>query len=278
VCYDIQTGYERRINEGKHRGVPADQLNALIDEYNKRFDPTYPLPHVLHHVSAFSHPEVGVIHLKGNELVMEPMVWGLIPAWTKDLASAHRLWNQTANARSETMFDKPSFRAAARKRRGIIVIDSFYEHHHFLGKAYPFNVRYADESAMVVAVLWEEWTDKSTGELLKTFSMVTTEGNELMSVLHNSPKLDGPRMPVFLQGEAIAHWLNTPDADDAHLTLVPLCRPLADNELKAYSVKPLRGKGALGNVAEAHAAHSYPELEFDEELKETLAYANNRRP
>ena len=108
------------------------------------------------------------------------------------------------------MFDKPSFRAAARKRRGIIVIDSFYEHHHFLGKAYPFNVRYADESAMVVAVLWEEWTDKSTGELLKTFSMVTTEGNELMSVLHNSPKLDGPRMPVFLQGEAIAHWLGTP--------------------------------------------------------------------
>jgi putative SOS response-associated peptidase YedK len=271
MCYDVQVGYERRIKEGLHRGVPANQINTLIDEYNQRFDPAFPLPHVYHHVSAFAHPEIGVIHLSDGALIMEPMTWGLIPFWVKDRALANKLWNQTPNARSETIFEKPSFRVAARKRRGIIVIDSFFEHHHYGGKAYPFNVRYANGGAMVAAVLWEEWTDKSTGELVKTFSIVTTEGNEMMSVLHNSPKLAGPRMPVFLEGEAITQWLDTPESDDSHLMLLPLCKPLGEKELKAHSVKPLRGKNALGNVPEALAEYVYPELVFDEELQTILS-------
>ena len=259
------------IKDGIRKGAPSDQINELIDEYNQRFDPDNPVPHVYHHVSAFAHPEIGVIHVQDNELIIEPMIWGLIPFWVKDRATAHKLWNQTPNARSETIFEKPSFRAAARKRRGIIVIDSFFEHHHYGGKVYPFNVRYAKGDAMVVAVLWEEWTDKSTGEVLKTFSIVTTEGNEMMSVLHNSPKLKGSRMPVFLQGHAINQWLETLEGDDRHLTLLPLCRPLGEKELKAHSVKPLRGKNALGNVPEAIEEFTYPELVFDEELQTILS-------
>ena len=271
MCYDVQVGHERLIKDGIHSGASSEQINKLIDDYNEKFNPAFPLPNVYHHVSAFTHPEIGVIHKQGGELVIEPMTWGLIPFWVKDRALANKLWNQTPNARAETMFEKPSYRAAARKRRGIIVINSFYEHHHFSGKAYPFNVRYKKGESMVVAVLHEEWKDKETEEVVKSFSIVTTGGNELMSVIHNNPKLKEPRMPVFLEGEAINEWLGTPESSDSHLTLLPLCKPLLSEELTAYPVKPLRGKNALGNIPEAAEQYEYPELVLDTELVDILS-------
>ncbi len=173
-------------------------------------------------------------------------------------------------ARVETMFDKPSFKASARQQRGIIVLDSFYEHHHFNGRVYPFNIKRKDGDALIMAVLWSEWVDKQSGELLKTFSIVTTAGNELMSVIHNNPKKKDARMPVILEGEEINDWLGTPASDDNHLTLIPLCKPLQKDALEAHAVRTLRGKNAVGNVPTATEAFEYPELVFDTELMEVL--------
>lgn len=125
MCYDLETAHLRRIKDGIRRGYPADQVNELIDAYNQRFQPLRPHPK-LYHVSGFAHPEVDVIHVQDGQLVMEPMKWGLIPFWCKDEKVATSLWNKTLNARSESIFEKPSFKAAARKRRGVIVVDSFY--------------------------------------------------------------------------------------------------------------------------------------------------------
>ncbi len=270
MCYDIQTGHLRRIKDGIRGGYPKDEVNSLIDQYTERYDPLFPVPKVHHHVSAFTHPEVTVLHYQDGKLVLEPMKWGLVPLWCKDQASATKLWNQTPNARSETIFEKPSFRAAARKRRGVILVESFFEHHHFKSKTYPFNIRRKDDLPMMMAVLWEEWTDKSTGEVWKTFSIVTTEGNELMSAIHNNPKLTEPRMPVILEGDAINVWLETPESSDNHLALLPLCKPLPTDLLKAHSVGPLRGKLALGDVPEVVEEINYEELVNDEVLQSVL--------
>ena len=45
---------------------------------------------------------------------------------------------------------------------------------------------------------------KQTGELLKTYTIITTEANELMSEIHNSQK----RMPFILIKENEFEWLN----------------------------------------------------------------------
>ena len=49
--------------------------------------------------------------------------WGLIPSWAKDIKIGSRM----INARSETVAEKPSFRAAFKRRRCLIPADGFYE-------------------------------------------------------------------------------------------------------------------------------------------------------
>jgi putative SOS response-associated peptidase YedK len=139
----------------------ADDINAAVDAYNKRFNTLYPEPRVEHnyHVSGFEHPLVPVVHVVDGKIQIEPMYWGLIPHWSKDRDLAHKLWNNTINARSETMFDKPSYQGPAQYRRGIISVNSFFEYHHLNKAAYPFDIRPKEGETLTMAVLWDEWTD-----------------------------------------------------------------------------------------------------------------------
>ncbi len=219
-------------------GASREDINYHIDEFNKRF-PDRAIPRIDggYHLSGFTHPEVPIfVYTEEAGLELRPMQWGLIPAWCKDVQTATKMWNQTINARSESMYEKPSFRSSASQKRGIVLLQSFYEHHHFGKKTYPFNIRLKTDEPMFVAVLWEEWTDKTTGELKPTFSIVTVEGNELMATLHNNPKLEGPRMPLILKEEHLDHWLmgNGKDMKDQ---ILELCKPLAAEELQAHSVQ-----------------------------------------
>ena len=252
-------------------GASREDINYHIDEFNKRF-PDRAIPRIDggYHLSGFTHPEVPIfVYTEEAGLELRPMQWGLIPAWCKDVLTATKIWNQTINARSESMYEKPSFRSAASQRRGIVLLQSFYEHHHFGKQTYPFNIRLKTDEPMFVAVLWEEWTDKTTGELKPTFSIVTVEGNELMATLHNNPKLEGPRMPLILKEADLDHWLmgNGKDMKDQ---ILELCKPLASEELHMHSVQKLRGKVALGDVEQATQPFEYPELMFDTELMEVL--------
>jgi len=272
MCYDVQEGYRRRIKEGMRMGRSKEDINYYIDEYNRRF-PDNPIPRLHgggYHLSGFSHPQIPVFVLNDDrELELLPMYWGLIPNWCKDAALATKLWNQTINVRSETMFEKPSFRSAAKSKRGVVLLQSFYEHHHFSGRTYPFNISLRNGQPMCVAVLWDEWVDRATGEVRNTFSIVTVEGNRLMTAIHNNPKLEGPRMPLILKADAIDAWLHA-TGDEAKNEVLQLCMPFADEDLQAHSVRPLRGKAYVGDAEQATEHFEYPELMLDTELMDML--------
>lgn len=251
MCYDVASTLRAQIKYAKHRADDPALVEALsrkLEEWLKTRGPKY-------HASGFAHPELLVFT---NEQPYEPQgfMWGLIPGWVKDAKTAKSFYNQTLNARGETIFEKPSFRNAAKNKRCLIYVDGFYEHHHFGGKTYPFYVTIRDESPMALAGLWEEWVDKETGEVLRTTTIVTTEANSVMARIHNNPKADGPRMPVILPKEQQDAWLRG-DAEGVRA----LIAPYADEHLQYHPVHRLRGKDAVGNVPHALEKVSYPELQ-----------------
>jgi putative SOS response-associated peptidase YedK len=162
------------------------------------------------------------------------------------------------------MFETWSFRDSARLKRCLICIDGFFEYYHYKGKTYPYYIHNSDGTPMKLAGLWSEWQDKETGEKLRTFSIVTTRGNELLSKIHNNPKLDGPRMPLILPENAIDEWLIADvknEADKQHI--LNLVKPFTEKELTAHTVQRLTGKNAIKNNPRATEPFAYDELKID---------------
>ncbi|MEB8328436.1 SOS response-associated peptidase [Flavobacteriaceae bacterium KMM 6897] len=254
MCYDIKASLEAQLNRAKRRGD-----KKAVEEILKELVPLTDLP--LHHASGFSHPKL-LIYTDRSPDFPEVSSWGLVPHWVKDNAQLKKLWNNTLNARGETIFEKPSFREAAKNSRCIIYIDGFYEHHHFKGNTYPFFIHSKYNRPIALAGLWSEWYDDITKTVLNTFTIVTTTGNSMMAKIHNNPKLKEPRMPVILPTELEEQWLNPVHDNLDKQKLETLITAFPKNELEGYTVGKLRGKEYKGNIPEISNKLDYKELQF----------------
>src|SRR5579863_9378226 len=117
------------------------------------------------------------------------MRWGLIPFWAKDSKIAY----STINAKAETITTSPVFREAMKHRRCLVPADFFYEWKKIdARKKQPYAIAMKDGSLFAFAGLWERWKDRSKGGELESFTIITTEPNELTHSLHD-------RMPVIVK-------------------------------------------------------------------------------
>lgn len=158
---------------------------------------------------------------------LEFMKWGLIPGWAKDPKIGYKL----INARDDTIFDKPMWRSAILKKRALIPADGFYEWKKSTetkGRKQPFYIHPKQQELFAFAGIWESWHDAS-GQEVKTYSIITTEPNAEMTLVHN-------RMPVILHEEDETKWLLPPAADRSHIE--PLLRPYEDRGLELFEVSP----------------------------------------
>ncbi|MCS7197202.1 MAG: SOS response-associated peptidase [Candidatus Bipolaricaulota bacterium] len=154
---------------------------------------------------------------------LEHLRWGLIPHWAKDPTIAQKL----INARAETLWEKPSFRDAVRRRRCLIIADGFYEWRQTpQGKKTPVYVRLKSREPFGFAGLWESWNSPD-GQTLKTCTIITTEPNELLKPIHN-------RMPVIVPKEYEELWLDPSPRARAELERV--LRPYRAEELELFDV------------------------------------------
>lgn len=249
MCYDIKTKLEAQLKRAKHFND-----KAYIEELKKRLS-VYK-DHEYHHAAGHAHPPV-LIYTNQHPDFPVPASWGLIPHWVKNREQQLKLWNGTINARSESIFEKPAFREPALNKHCLVYVDGFYEHHHFNGKTYPFYIHRKDHEPFALAGLWDEWLDKKTGELMTSFTVLTTKANTLMQKIHNNPKLPEARMPVILSPELELQWLKTLGAEKTKKMATEIFHPYPENELEAYTVRRLRGKDAVGNVPEASEYFKY---------------------
>lgn len=179
------------------------------------------------HVSGFAHPDLPiVVGSDSKHLVMAS--WGLIPTWVRTAEEASAMAKNTLNARSETIFEKPSFRSAIRQRRALLPVDGFVEWRQEGSKKQPFLVKQSKPGPLTLGAIWEDWLDKQSGEIHRSFSIVTTQANTLMSYVHNNKQ----RMPVVIEAHAQEQWLFDDDTDG----LRSLMKPLPDGELEAFAL------------------------------------------
>jgi len=254
MCYDIKVSLEAQLTRAQR-----EQDYQAIEEIMEKLIPLTDLP--IHHASGFSHPEL-LIYTDRTPNFPEVATWGLVPHWVKDDEQRKKLWNQTLNARGETIFEKPSFRNAAKNKRCIVYVDGFYEHHHFGGKTYPFFIKQNNNAPLALAGLWSEWENRITGGTMNTFTIVTTQGNLLLAKIHNNPKLKGPRMPFIIPPELEDKWLIHIDDELDQKSIEELIQSYPEKELTAHTVTRLRGKEYIGNVEEVSNPFEYEELEF----------------
>ncbi|QOZ75593.1 SOS response-associated peptidase [Bradyrhizobium sp. CCBAU 53351] len=177
------------------------QLFGYVEQPNfpPRYNvaPTQPIPVVL--------VENGARHFR-------LMRWGLLPGWVKDPKSFTLL----INARSETILEKPAFKRAIRRRRGLIPADGYYEWKVEDGRKQPFFIHRADGAPLGFAAVFETWAGPN-GEELDTVAIVTAAAGEDLAALHD-------RVPVTIGERDVERWLDI-KGDDVDSILPLLAAP-----------------------------------------------------
>jgi putative SOS response-associated peptidase YedK len=163
--------------------------------------------------------------------------WGLVPYWANDTKIAYT----TINARAEQVATKPAYRDALKKRRCLIPADAFYEWQKLGAKTrQPYAIALKSGEPYAFAGLWERWQPKEPPThtdapvpALETFTLITTDPNELMEPIHD-------RMPVLLERSHYDRWL---DPGDPSRPPVDLLRPYPADQMTAWKVSD-----RVGNV------------------------------
>jgi putative SOS response-associated peptidase YedK len=150
------------------------------------------------------------------------MQWGLVPHWAKDIKAVHR----PINARAESLAEKPMFRELVRTNRCLVPASGFYEWKKDWQRKIPFYIRVKDDPVFAFAGLYDVWHNPA-GVTLQTYTIITTDANELMAPIHN-------RMPVILKSEDETRWLSK-DAFSADETQKILA-PFPADRMEAYPV------------------------------------------
>ena len=176
------------------------------------------------HASGFDYPFWPVLKPieGGSDFVPVMMHWEFIPSYIRSVESLLHfrkgglniktgrkdIPHNTLNAIGEEVLNKPTYKEAALKRRCLVLSSGFYEWRHFTplgGKdtAYPYYVSVKGQEYFFMAGIYNPWVDQESGEVVDSFSILTTAANPLMEKIHNKKK----RMPVILPEDQAEQWI-----------------------------------------------------------------------
>ena len=232
----------------------AVEAAKLASRYQLTVPPAL-VPKPVYHINAYQFPACPVITRQEPDK-LQLYHWGLIPRWVKSREDADGIRAKTINARSESIFEKPSFRSAIRTgKRCLIPATGFFEWHTIGRQKFPFYIHSKEQPIFSFAGIWDEWPDPETGELVYTYSMLTTDANPLLAAIHNSKE----RMPCILSPEAEQAWLGSDLSETEVLTLLDHRYPA--RQMHSHSIsKLITSRTESSDVPEVMSPADYPEL------------------
>ncbi|NVJ54250.1 MAG: SOS response-associated peptidase [Campylobacteraceae bacterium] len=177
--------------------------NDMIQTLNPRYNiaPTIPIPALLNN---------------GNYLYTH---FGYLPSWAKDKKAMN------INARSESIFEKQTFRDSFRFRRCIIPINGFYEWKVEDKEKTPYFVKDMKNHYLALAGIWDEYFDIELNMKIVTVALITCDANEKLGKIHH-------RMPVVLEKKDFESWLYSQNLKDIN----SLFNVYANEKLELYEV------------------------------------------
>jgi len=190
-----------RMNISDHEGIQwlLNELGLLLPE--EKFTPKYNVA-----------PTAAVwgILVSRTAITLEPTQWGFVPPWAKEGQFKRPLFN----ARSETIWEKPSFKNLIRRYRAVIPANGFYEwqrkgNSNGAGKQAK-HITLAESPAMGLAAIIQVHNDGYS-----QCCLITTDANSQMQDVHN-------RQPVIIKPEDMEAWLSDDSADTVNALMQPL--------------------------------------------------------
>src|ERR1039457_1492840 len=192
------------------------------------FDDSYLAPP--YNVAPQSFQPVVRLSPETGERELTIMRWGLVPFWSKDGKIAFN----TINAKAETITTSPAYREPMKRRRCLVPADWFYEWKKLDAKTkQPYAIAMKDRSLLAFAGLWDSWKDKTTGQTLDTYTVITADPNELMESIHT-------RMPVILAPRDYERWMEPGEPSHPPIDLL---RPYPAEDMAAWPVS-----ARVGNI------------------------------
>lgn len=165
---------DKSFKEDSKELIKNDMVGTLLPKYN--IAPTLPIPTLLNN---------------GNYLYSH---FGYLPSWAKDKKSMN------INARSESIFEKLTFRDSFRYRRCIIPINGFFEWEVEDKQKTPYFVKDSKNDYLAIAGVWDEYFDIDLNMKIVTVALITCDANEKLGKIHH-------RMPVVLEKKDFSKWL-----------------------------------------------------------------------
>lgn len=166
--------------------MPSDLMAQLFDALPANNLPPVP------NFNVCPTTQVHVVSSSESGRKLGAMRWGFIPHWYKKPNDGPLL----INARSETIAEKPAFRAACRERRCILPISGFYEWNRDGDVKLPWYIQRSDGAPMALAGIWQNWGEDAA----PTCAVVTTQATGPMADIHH-------RVPVILEQPDWGKWL-----------------------------------------------------------------------
>ena len=89
------------------------------------------------------------VRREGKELTLAKLRWGLVPH-----SAGLKVGTRMINARSETVHEKPAFRAAFRRRQCVVPVNGWFEWRRKNGEKQPYWIRPANADVVSLAGIW----------------------------------------------------------------------------------------------------------------------------
>ena len=141
--------------------------------------------------------DVLAVRMMDGHRELAQLRWSLIPSW----AESAKLQYSTFNARAERVKTAPAFRSAYKKRRCLVLADSYIEWKKEGKERLPTRYEIDGGQPFAMAGLWETWHDPANElHVVESCTVIITEANDLAAEVHD-------RMPVILDAEDYTGWL-----------------------------------------------------------------------